>query len=761
MWRRIAKVAEEVSLVEARRGKASAASTLKGITSCACRETQQNLNQGGGPIVPSCRGYSSVGGPEGVKPNLLQHKPTKAERKPVAEAASVLSEASTGTNSKTKWLLHPQLPVDVRAVGALVAGASGFYLYNLDGDTAKPKVEEELQVERGFEEDDVDASVTILDERLSPEEEAEDVTAELAVAQNMEEEVEEVVASEEEASAPVSAVAPEEAGEGGNVPEEQPAAAVASEEGEEVDPDQAKQAELVANLLQDVLTGKVVEEVQDQTSTSVQDEAAEVQRSAGGEDAVGEASSTSEPAPLHVADLEAKEGSAPSPEDVVEAAAELAMSHEEASEEVAGEEATEPVVEAAAELAMSHEEASEEIVGEEGTEPATEPVTMEEGSSPVIDDVAVETRDEQTECTVLSQDEVAVEEEVPPPPQIGEDPREIVWKKIEAQNLVSDAVSKGEDPGENWELYGAMHRQAAHDAEVFNSMIMEIVKQYEEEIDDIIGDLRRMESNKEKLESDISQLAIQHREDLRAEYVRGEVRRLESNKKQAEEYLRTTAKAMVREREIMLGQLDEARMKLNSLKVAFSKRSEEGKRGNDSHQLAQAVLSIKHKTGEGLPFADALEVLGPLAKDDEFIALVVASIPSHVAEKGAMSSTQLQEWFWEVEKDAARVALLPAEGAGFLSTMLSYAASFARVREDSSGEADAEGGVESALSAARALITDGKFYESAALLEKSFGSTSAMAIFSEWVQAARDRARVDQAVMVLEASAVTKAKSLS
>ncbi len=50
---------------------------------------------------------------------------------------------------------------------------------------------------------------------------------------------------------------------------------------------------------------------------------------------------------------------------------------------------------------------------------------------------------------------------------------------LEAQQLVAQAVAKGEDPKENWELYGAMHRQAAHDSEVFNAVLLHLITHYE------------------------------------------------------------------------------------------------------------------------------------------------------------------------------------------------------------------------------------------------------------------------------------------
>ena len=45
--------------------------------------------------------------------------------------------------------------------------------------------------------------------------------------------------------------------------------------------------------------------------------------------------------------------------------------------------------------------------------------------------------------------------------------------------------------------------------------------------------------------------------------------------------------------------------------------------------------------------------------------------------------------------------------------------------------------------------------------ERELGGTAALAVVREWIEAAREREEVDQAVMVLEASARTKAASLS
>merc|ERR1719305_780156 len=183
---------------------------------------------------------------------------------------------------------------------------------------------------------------------------------------------------------------------------------------------------------------------------------------------------------------------------------------------------------------------------------------------------------------------------------------------MEPQNLVARAVAKGEDPGENWELYGAMHRQAAHDAETFNAIMMSLITQYEEEIDDVIMDLKRADEDKRALESDLRKMVARHSEDLRTKAAEARLDMLEGIRKHREEDLRATAQAMVRERQIRLRELDETRMKLNSLKMAFGKRSDQAKLSSDSHRL--------------------------VAKDDDLIALVISSVPKKAARDGVLTS---------------------------------------------------------------------------------------------------------------------------
>ena len=211
----------------------------------------------------------------------------------------------------------------------------------------------------------------------------------------------------------------------------------AREQEEEVDPAQAEQAALVANLLQDVLTGKVVEDL-DKHSTKE-------------------------------ADVEVSTDSKPKPEEVLEqSVAEARDQNTAVAESAPLKESESSTTEAAGDGSVSLDAAIESGGVKESEASAVAAAEISQDSVKEI------------EAAPLVEDAT---EKMPPAnlhaeKKIDFDLRKI-GEKIEPQELVSQAVAKGEDPGEKWELYGAMHRQAAHDAEVFNSILVNLIAVYE------------------------------------------------------------------------------------------------------------------------------------------------------------------------------------------------------------------------------------------------------------------------------------------
>ena len=191
------------------------------------------------------------------------------------------------------------------------------------------------------------------------------------------------------------------------------------------------------------------------------------------------------------------------------------------------------------------------------------------------------------------------------------------------------------------------------------------------------------------------------------------------------------------------------------------------------------------KLEEGRPFWRELEALRTVFAGDEFVHTFANAIPREVAERGALTHAQLQGWLAELEPAAARVALLPPEGGGIMSYALSHLAAMLRVREvgetnasatssatssvitnegggggRGASEGDGEGGsVESKLLRVRKLMADGLLYECAEALQEGFEGTAAEGLVRDWVEAARARGQVEQALHVLQSYALAKAAS--
>ncbi len=356
-------------------------------------------------------------------------------------------------SNKLQWLLHPSLPVDVRVVGAGLLGAGGIYLYSSWGkENSQPSA---LKKEE---------AVTILDHALVQEEqqpqevkveeppkvetppaEALEVStqeSEAAVSGEVEEvqdvtETEAQAIQEDEANASLSSSVSEEEKDPRDSNDSASASIEAREQEEEVDPAQAEQAALVANLLQDVLTGKVVEDL-DKHSTKE-------------------------------ADVEVSTDSKPKPEEVLEqSVAEARDQNTAVAESAPLKESESSTTEAAGDGSVSLDAAIESGGVKESKASAVAAAEISQDSVKEI------------EAAPLVEDAT---EKMPPAnlhaeKKIDFDLRKI-GEKIEPQELVSQAVAKGEDPGENWELYGAMHRQAAHDAKVFNSILVNLIAVYE------------------------------------------------------------------------------------------------------------------------------------------------------------------------------------------------------------------------------------------------------------------------------------------
>ena len=220
----------------------------------------------------------------------------------------------------------------------------------------------------------------------------------------------------------------------------------------DVDP---AQAEIPANLLQDVLSGKVVQDLE-RVLESEPEAAQEIQETPVPPPAIVESRSEMRENDTNQASAGLKE-----PETSSEEAATTTTQASvvpEVKDKLDIESSQEPEVSYDAKVEQQQEKTAEE------SDVSKSLGRLDETSSAIVEEEKPISVEASTETERVAKETL----------DYGQ-----IQERIESQKLVAEAIAKGEDPGDNWELYGAMHRQAAHDADVFNSILGSMIKQYE------------------------------------------------------------------------------------------------------------------------------------------------------------------------------------------------------------------------------------------------------------------------------------------
>ena len=130
------------------------------------------------------------------------------------------------------------------------------------------------------------------------------------------------------------------------------------------------------------------------------------------------------------------------------------------------------------EHAMQLGEEAEEGAAEGSAAPAEEDPGL---TMPALADLEAEAVNEVLEAVAAA--EQSAEPPAEPPAEPTAEPpaaalREVAGVNLAPEALVAKALREGEDPGENWALYGAMHRQAISDARAFEAAIAAAETQY-------------------------------------------------------------------------------------------------------------------------------------------------------------------------------------------------------------------------------------------------------------------------------------------
>jgi hypothetical protein len=219
---------------------------------------------------------------------------------------------------------------------------------------------------------------------------------------------------------------------------------------------------------------------------------------------------------------------------------------------------------------------------------------------------------------------------------------------------------------------------------------------------------------------------------------------------QAEALKRAAAECLIAERVDRHGQLDEVRARLNGLKQALDVNSAALEASHASNRLALATFGLDDAASRGAPFAREARLVrvATAPKGDALVDAVLGCAALANAERatsGVPTTSALTDRLEDVARAARALALVPAEAkGGVLTYIASHAAAMIRVAE---GKRTRGGG----------FVPEGAgrgdLAGAADALERGTRGTAAERACAGWIDDARERTRVDMALVALKAHA--------
>ncbi|KAG9451635.1 hypothetical protein H6P81_011600 [Aristolochia fimbriata] len=314
-------------------------------------------------------------------------------------------------------------------------------------------------------------------------------------------------------------------------------------------------------------------------------------------------------------------------------------------------------------------------------------------------------------------------------------------------------------------VHAAEKRQAELDARRYAEEEGKLKEKYEKELKDARAKqimyaeevaLLDEELNKEraKLASTVKLLQDEADEKLKMELHRKDEEAELQLKKTQELAAAELAAAVAKEKSSQIERMAEADLHINALCMAFFARSEQARQSHSIHKLALGVLALEDALSKGLPIKAEIDGFHNLLESldkDSFLNLVFSSIPKETLQNGTETALQLNQKFDALKGILRHYSLIPAGGGGILAHAVAHVASSIKMKEnDESGD-----GIESVINRVESFLAEGELAEAANALEKGVHGTEAEEIAGDWVQRARNRAIIEQALSVVQSYATS------
>lgn len=320
-------------------------------------------------------------------------------------------------------------------------------------------------------------------------------------------------------------------------------------------------------------------------------------------------------------------------------------------------------------------------------------------------------------------------------------------------------------------VHAAEQRQAEMDAHLHEEAQKKLKQAFQQELKDALAKeiMYAEEANRLAKEIEIEResgaVALKLEKEKASERLHRELEHKEEeiNLKLKKAALLTKAQlaaAIAQEKSAYLKDVKDVKQELEALHMAFYTRSEEVRQSHTVHKLAVGTFALEDAMKRGAPIEKEVSLILSSyggSGSDPLLDAAISSLPKEIVKEGTKTPAQLHQKFETMKGGLLELSLIPASGGGFLSHAAAKVVSILKVREGG----HYSDGIEAIVSQVQRCLADGKLAEAADLLEKSVQGTEAEALVVDWVKNARDRAVMEQVLLVLQAHATAVASSLA
>lgn len=335
--------------------------------------------------------------------------------------------------------------------------------------------------------------------------------------------------------------------------------------------------------------------------------------------------------------------------------------------------------------------------------------------------------------------------------------------------LVRHAIGSDKGAGQDWTAFRLQHRQAVADAKIISNALAEAFAHHKFEMEQLSNKANSLADELTRAQEDLKRVREKSRED--AEAVKENIRRLLSQqeaitrhtvqqavKEQELKDQLAAAEQLVKERTQRLVELDKVRLHVNALSDAFHRRSNEARTSSQAHRIALGILGLQRALEVGAPCGDQLRLLRGDCSQDEVLRTVLDTLPEGMLESGLPTVSELKARYERIKSRAEELSYFTEGTGGMLALLMAKAATKLKVKSPLPSEQRSSC---SLLDQAEDHLVLGQLPQAAQAVEAAARGTSAAPLVRSWVDQARARAQVDQAMRLLQAHATSLAASLA